>query len=84
LEAIRQIVKIPEDHEVKIKVPQYLLKGEIVEVILIIKKRANDFEQKISQLRDAMNDEVFLSDLKDISEDFKEVDLAGWNTENGV
>lgn len=84
MEAIRQIVKIPEDHEVKIKVPQYLLKGEIVEVILIIKKRANDFEQKISQLRDAMNDEVFLSDLKDISEDFKEVDLAGWNTENGV
>jgi len=51
---------------------------------LIIKKRSDDFEQKISQLRDAMNNEVFISDLKDISEDFKEADLAGWDTDNGV
>lgn len=76
MEAIRQIVRVPEDHEIKIKVLQYLLKDEIVEVILIIKKRSNDFEQKISQLRDAMKDEIFLSDLKEISEDFKEVDLG--------
>ena len=83
MEAIRQVVRIPEDHEIKIKVPQYLLKDEIIEVILIIKK-LNDFEQKINQLRDAMKDEIFLSDLKEISEDFKEVDLAGWDTNNGV
>ena len=82
MEAIRQIVRIPEDYEIKIKVPQYLLKDEIVEVILIIKKRSNNFEQKIDELRDAMKDEFFLSDLKEISEDFNPVDLVGWD--NGL
>jgi hypothetical protein len=82
MEAIRQIVRIPEDHEIKIKIPQYLLKNEIVEVILIIKKRSDNFEQKIDELRDAMKDEFFLSDLNEISEDFGTVDLAGWD--NGL
>jgi len=77
-EAIRQVVRIPEDHEIKIKVPQYLLKDEIVEVILIVRKRSNDFEQKISQLRDAMKDEIFLSDLKEISEDFKDCEFINF------
>ena len=71
-------MRIPEDHEIKIKVPQYLLKDEIVEVILIVRKRSNDFEQKISQLRDAMKDEIFLSDLKEISEDFKDCEFINF------
>jgi len=79
MEAIKQIVRIPEDHEIKIKVPQYLLKNEIVEVILIIKKRSDNFEQKINELRDAMKDEFFLSDLKEVSEDFDKIDLMEWN-----
>jgi hypothetical protein len=75
LEAIRQIVRISEDREIKIKVPQYLLKNEIVEVILLIKKRSDNFDQKIDELRDAMKDELFLRDLKEVSEDFDTIDL---------
>jgi hypothetical protein len=82
LEALRQIVRIPEDHEIKIKVPQYLLKNEIVEVILIIKKRSDNFDQKINELRDAMRDELFLSDPKGVSEDFDTIDLSEWD--NGL
>ena len=36
MEAIKQIVRIPENHEIRIKVPQYVPKDEIMEVILII------------------------------------------------
>jgi len=57
-----------------------MLKNELLEIDVLVKQileRSNDFEQKISQLRDAMKDEIFLSDLKEILEDFKEVDLAG-------
>jgi hypothetical protein len=66
MKAIKQIVRIPEDHEIKIKVPQHLLKDEIVEVILIFKKRSDDFKQKIGDLKEAMKDELFISDLKEM------------------
>lgn len=71
MEAIKQIVKIPKDHEIRIKVPPYIPENEIVEVILIIKKSPD----KISELKEAMQDDLFLDDLRKISEDFKVVDV---------
>ena len=47
-------------------------------MILIIKKRPDNFKQKINELKEAMRDDLFLDDLKGISEDFKAVDLEGW------
>jgi len=82
MEAIRQIVRVPENHEIIIKIPQYLLKNEIVEVILIFKRRPDDFEQKINILKDSINDELFQNDIREINEDFKAIDLEGWD--NGI
>ena len=78
MEAIKQIVRIPEDHEIKIKVPSHIPENEMVETILIIKKTPDKFKQKIKELKEASKDESFLKDLKDISGDFKTVDLEGW------
>ena len=78
MEAIKQIVRIPENHEIKIKVPSHIPENEVVETILIIKKMPRNFKQKIKELKEASKDESFLNDLKDISEDFKAVDLEGW------
>jgi hypothetical protein len=78
MEAIKQIVKIPKDHEIRIKVPPYIPENEIVEVILIIKKSPDSFNQKINELKEAMKDDRFLDDLREVSEDFKAVDLEGW------
>ena len=78
MEAIKKIVRIPENHEIKIKIPQYVPQNEIMEVILIIKKRTDGFEEKIGKLKEAMRDNLFLNDLSKISEDFKTVDLEGW------
>ena len=56
-----------------------MLKDELSEIDVLVKQileRSNDFEQKISQLRDAMKDELSLNDLKEISEDFEAIDLG--------
>ncbi len=84
MEAIKQIVRIPENHEIRIKIPQYIPENEEVEVILIFRKKPTTFNQKISELREAIGDNLFLNDLRDISEDFKTVDLEGWEENNGI
>ena len=82
--AIKQIVRIPKDHEIGIKIPQYVPENETVEVILIIKKMPDSFKQKIEELKEAVRDNLFLDDLIDVSEDFITVDSEGWVEENGV
>ena len=84
MEAIKQIVRIPENHEIRIKIPQYVPENEIMEVILIFKKKSDSFKQKVDELKEAVRDNLFLDDLRDISEDFRTVDLEKWMQENGV
>jgi metal-responsive CopG/Arc/MetJ family transcriptional regulator len=78
MEAIKQIVRVSKNHEIKVKVPSYISENEVVEMILIIKKKPDRFKQKIRKLKGAMKDKLFLNDLTDISEDFKIVDLQRW------
>lgn len=46
MEAMRQIVRIPSNHEVRIKVPEHLAENELLEVILLVKKENNDLKIK--------------------------------------
>jgi hypothetical protein len=78
MEAIRQIVKVHKDHEIRVKVPSYIPENKILEMILIIKERPEDFKQKIRELKGAIKDKHFINDLKEMSEDFKMVDLQRW------
>jgi len=78
MEAIKQIARVSRDHEIRIKVPPYIPENEIVEMILIIKKRPDNFNQKIGELKAAMKDELFLNDIRNISDDFEMIDLQRW------
>ncbi|MDO8728096.1 MAG: hypothetical protein Q7J35_18745 [Candidatus Methanoperedens sp.] len=78
MEALRQILKIPRDHELKIKIPQNILENETVEVILIIENRQEKFRHKINEMKKAVKDERFMDDLKNVSKDFEAVDSEGW------
>jgi len=78
MEAIKQIVRVPKDREVRIKIPQEIPENEIAEVILIIREKPDSFKQKIRELKEAMMDDLFLEDLRDIAKDFKTVDFEGW------
>ena len=77
MEAIKQIIKIPKNHEIKIKVPMEFPENETVEVILIMKKRQDSFRERIRELKNAAKDNLFLEDLGEISEDFRSIDLEG-------
>ena len=83
MEAVKQIVRIPRNHEIRIKVPKDIPENETIEVILIMKNKQDSFKQKIGELKDAAKDKLFLEDMKEISEDFRIVDLEGLD-ENAV
>ena len=71
MEAIKQIVRIPEDHELRIKIPGSVPENEMMEVILISKKKQDNFNQKIRELKEAVEDNLFLDDLEEIGDDFR-------------
>ena len=71
-------MKIPKDHELKIKIPQNIPENETVEVILIIENRQEKFRHKINEMKKAVNDERFMEDLSNVSKDFEAVDSEGW------
>jgi hypothetical protein len=76
MEAIRQKLRIPKSREIKIKVPQYIPENQIAEVILLLNRETK--ESKINELMEAANDPVFMNDMYEIAEDFKEIDKAEW------
>ncbi|MDZ7401139.1 MAG: hypothetical protein ONB37_13335 [candidate division KSB1 bacterium] len=78
METIRQIIRTPRNHEIKITIPHYIPEDSPVEVLLIFKERRDDFERKINQLKMAVNDELFMKDLEEVASDFKAVDLEDW------
>lgn len=75
MEAIKQIMRVTKDHKIRARIPSYIPENEIVEMILIVKKKPNSFYQKIKELKGIAKDNLFLSDLIDISEDFEIVDF---------
>jgi len=75
METIKHIVRTPQNHEVRIRIPQYVPENDLVEIILILRKKPDDFEQKLNKLKTAMNDKLFLSDLREVSEDFESIDF---------
>lgn len=77
METIKQTLKVPKNHEVKIKIPDYVNENDSVEAIVII--GLEDQKKKIEELKKAMNDKLFLEDLNQIRNDFEGVDLEDWD-----
>ena len=78
MEATKQLVRTPKDHEIRVKIPQHVPENELVEIIVIFGTQQSEFEQKINNLKTAMSDQLFLNDLQGISQNFEAVDLEGW------
>ncbi len=78
MEAIKQIVRVPKNHEIRIKIPDHVPENDPVEVIIFFHKKTEDYHNKINELKNATQDSLFLSDLREASEDLKYVDLEEW------
>ncbi len=78
MEAIKQIFKAPKSHKISVKVPRSIPENESVEVISFFRKGTKNYDKKINELKSAMKDELFLSDLKEVSEEFENIDIQDW------
>lgn len=78
MEAIRQVVRIPKSHELKIKIPDYIEEDELMEVLLLVKTGKRSFKDKILDLQESAKDPDFIEELETINRDFEYVDLEGW------
>ena len=85
METIKQLIKIPDSHEIKIKVPRHIPSNELVEIVLVVKKKKNAiFKTKIRWLEKSKSDKLFLEDMKNVLDDFKAVDLEVYDTSERV
>ncbi len=78
MQTIRQILRVPKNHELMIKIPDKIPENEKIEVLLILKDKTDTSKQKLGELKKAMSDPLFLQDLKKVSRDFQSIDLEGW------
>lgn len=74
MEVVRQNVKVSRDRKVLIELPQTAIPQQTAEVIVLFENAA-PAQDKLDQMEAAMSDPMFLADLAEIREDFRDVDL---------
>jgi hypothetical protein len=74
MEAIKQIIRTPKNHEINIKIPEKIPENELLEIILIL-RRNQDYINKINELKDSSKDSLFMEDLDQVSRDFFHIDF---------
>ncbi|MCA9731728.1 MAG: hypothetical protein H6696_20390 [Deferribacteres bacterium] len=79
MESIKQTFTTPKNHQIIIKIPAHIPENDPVEVVLTFHKKTTAYEQKINELKNAVNDKQFHNDLKQITKDFNDVDLNEWH-----
>jgi len=72
MRAVRQIVTVPASRELRIQLPEEAAPDEEAEVIVLFKR--SSAADKLDAMREAAHDEMFLSDLNEVSEDFRHAD----------
>ena len=77
MEALRQKIRVPKNHEITIHVPSAINENELAEIVLFVNQPSQTYEEKIALMKEAMNDKDFVSEIKEVMEDFKYVD-AEW------
>ena len=78
MEAIRQIIRTPKNHVIRVHIPPHIPENELVEIIVIVGTQQPEFERKINALKSAVQDQLFLDDLEEVSQDFAAIDAEGW------
>ena len=74
MRAIRHIVTVPDSRELCIQLPEEATPHEEAEVIVLFKRSATDADEKLTAMREAAQDELFLADLNEVAEDFQFAD----------
>ena len=78
MESIRQVATVPANRELLITLPSHIPENEEVEIILLFGRRTSNFQLKVESMKEAMNDPLFLEDLREVAEDFANLDSEDW------
>lgn len=76
MEAIKQMVVVPENHRIILEIPEYIQTNQIAEIVMIFKSKRT--KGKIKDLSLAMKDDMFLEDMKQVEKDFENIENEGW------
>ena len=57
-------------------------RGQVAEVIVTIGQTEQTLEERINRLKAAMHDPLFLSDLKEVADDFAVLDPKDWERQH--
>jgi hypothetical protein len=74
MQALRQIVIVPETRELRVQLPDNAATQEEAEVIVLFKSGSAAHNAKFAAMQEAMSDKLFLNDLSATMEDFRYVD----------
>jgi len=70
---LKKTLRIPEDRELKIKVPDTFHVDQKV-TILIKEDESDEYKKKIELMKKSVHDEAFQKDMKEVSDDFDPID----------
>lgn len=77
--AIRQLTRVPKNHQIVIEVPADIDEDQMMEVILLFKETPkNTRADKLAQLQASQHDPLFLADLQEVNDDFIHIDNEQW------
>ncbi len=77
--ALRQLKRVPKNHQIVIEVPESIHENQMMEVILLFKETPkNSRTDKLAQLQASQHDPLFLADLQEINDDFAHIDNEVW------
>ena len=74
MRAVRHIVTVPDSRELRIQLPEEATPNEEAEVIVLFKRSLTGADEKLAAMREAARDELFLTDLNEVAEDFQYAD----------
>lgn len=75
--ALRQLKRVPKNHQIVIEVQESIHENQMMEVILLFKETPkNSRTDKLAQLQASQYDPLFMSDLQEINDDFDKTEMV--------
>ena len=84
MEALKYRFKIPKERQLLVKIPDHIPENQMVDVFVMVDTEATIPSQETLSLREAMKDELFVQDLKEVAADFSAIDLDSLKKSHGL
>ncbi len=74
MSTLKKTLRIPKDRELKIKLPDSFDINKKV-IVSIEEEESEEYKKNIQLMKKAAKDPLYLKDMKEVMDDFKEIDF---------